>query len=113
MILNCPRDTSDFLVQFRRHGNGAEALKGIDQRMGKALQAVSVLDDAFALDIVEHFAHLLGREFMMIEERNEARDGALEVDVVLPERVVGINEECLWRQASSSWLLASSKKVVF
>src|SRR5690348_4149224 len=91
MVLNCPGDTSHLLVQFRRHGNGAEALKGIDQRMGEAVQAVSMLDDAFALDLVEHFANLLGGEFMMIEERNEAGDGPLEVDVVLPERVVSVD----------------------
>jgi hypothetical protein len=38
----------------------------------------------------------------MIQERNEAGDGALEIDVVLPERVVGVDEEGLGRQASSS-----------
>ena len=35
-------------------------------------------------------------------------DGALEIDVVLPKRVVGVDEEGLGRQASSSWLLADS-----
>jgi hypothetical protein len=38
----------------------------------KAVQAVAVLHDAFALHIVEHFAHLLGRKLVMIEKRNEA-----------------------------------------
>ncbi len=76
-------------------GRNAQALKRIDQRVREAVQAVAVRDDAFALDVVEHFAHLLGRELVMIEKRNEARDGALEVDVVLPERVVGVDEEGL------------------
>ena len=70
--------------------------------MREAVQAVAVLHDAFALDVVEHFAHLLGRKFVMIQKRDEARDRALEVDVVFPERVVGVDEEGLGGQASSS-----------
>src|SRR5579859_171746 len=107
MILNRLGNTSDLPVQFRRHGNGAEALKGIDQRMGKALQAVSVLDDAFALHVIEDFADLFGRELVMIQEGNKARDGPLEVDVVLPERVVSVDEQRL-RSGKCSWLMAHS-----
>jgi hypothetical protein len=32
---------------------------------------------------------------MVIEKRNEIRDGAIEVNVVFPERIVGIDEERL------------------
>jgi hypothetical protein len=32
---------------------------------------------------------------MMVQKRNEIRDGALEVNVVLPERVIGIDEQRL------------------
>jgi len=32
----------------------------------------------------------------MIQERDEVRDRALEVDVVLPERVIGVDEQRLW-----------------
>jgi hypothetical protein len=32
---------------------------------------------------------------VVIEKRNEMRDGPLEVNVVLPERVVGVDEERL------------------
>jgi hypothetical protein len=31
----------------------------------------------------------------MIEERNELLDGPLEINIVLPERVVGVDEEGL------------------
>jgi hypothetical protein len=31
----------------------------------------------------------------MIEERNEARNRALEINVVFPERIVGVNEKGL------------------
>ena len=90
-------------------GAGAQPLKRVDQRVGEAVQAVAVLHDAFALHVVEHFAHLLGRELVMIEKRNKAGDGALEVDVVLPERVVGVDEEGLAGQAQL-WLLAFTKQ---
>jgi hypothetical protein len=72
----------------------------------EAVQAVAVSHDAFALDIVEHGAHLFGRKLVMIEKRDEAGDGALEVDVVLPQRVVGVDEEGLERHALGSWLFA-------
>jgi hypothetical protein len=32
---------------------------------------------------------------MVVEERNEVGDGALEVNVVFPERVVGVDEQGL------------------
>ena len=32
---------------------------------------------------------------MMVEEGDEVRDSALEVDVVFPERVVGVDEQIL------------------
>jgi hypothetical protein len=31
----------------------------------------------------------------MIQKRNEPRDGSLEVDVILPERVIGVDEKGL------------------
>jgi len=93
VILNDLGEADDLRVKFRRDRSGAEALERVDQSVGKAVQAVSVFDDAFALDVVEDFADSFGREFVIIEERDEARDGAFEVDVVLPERVVGVDEE--------------------
>jgi hypothetical protein len=35
----------------------------------------------------------------MIEKRDEAGDGPLEVDVVFPQSVVGVNEESLGKQS--------------
>ena len=94
----------DLGVQLGRDRLDAQPLEGVDQRMGEAVQSVAMLHDAFALHVVEHFAHLLGRELVMIQKRDEAGDGALEVDVVLPERVVGVDEEGLGDGASSSCL---------
>src|SRR5258708_33890436 len=85
----------DLSVQFRRHWFDAQPLKGINQGMSKAVQSVAVFYDAFALHIVEHFPYLFGRKFVMIEKRNKASDGALEVDIVLPQRVVCVDQKNL------------------
>jgi len=38
---------------------------------------------------------------VMVEKRNEARNRPLEIDVVLPQRVVGVDEEGLGQAPSS------------
>ena len=96
------RKAVDLGVQLRRDRLDAQPFKRIDQRMRETVQPVAVFHDAFALHVVEHFAHLLGRELVVIQKRDKARDRALEVDVVLPERVVGVDEEGLGRQAFGS-----------
>ena len=83
------------LVQLGRDRIDRELLEGLHQRMGEAVQAVSVLDDGVALHVVQHQANLLGRVFAMVEERDELRDRALEINVVLPERVIGVDEQSL------------------
>jgi hypothetical protein len=60
--------------------------------MREAVQAVPMLHDAFSFHVVQNFPHFLGRKFMMIEKRDEAGDRSLEVDIVLPQRVVGVDE---------------------
>src|SRR5437764_11706507 len=95
VIFDHVREGTNLVAKFRGNRLFAEALERVDQRVSEAVQAVSVLDDAFALDIVKDFANLLGTERVMIEEGNETRNRALEVDVVLPERVVGVDEESL------------------
>jgi hypothetical protein len=51
--------------------------------------------DRFPLDFVQAFANLLGRELAVIEERDEVSDRALEINVVLPERVIRVDEQRL------------------
>src|SRR5215469_11010022 len=95
MILDGVSKASHLRPQFRGDRVCGQLLEGVDERVSEAVQSVSMLDDAFALDVVQNFAHLFGSEPMMIQERNKPADGALEVDVVLPERVVGVDEESL------------------
>jgi hypothetical protein len=95
MISHRVSKAGDLGVQFRRNRLNREPLKRVHQRMRKAVQAIAVLHDAFPLHIVQHFPNLLGRKLVVIEKRNEARDGPLKVNVVLPERVVGIDQKSL------------------
>jgi hypothetical protein len=90
----------DLSVQFGSDRFDAQALKRIDQRMGEAVQPVAVFQDAFALYVVENFANLLWREFVVIQKRDETDDSPLEVNVVLPQRIVGVDEEGLGGQAA-------------
>ena len=92
--------TNDLGVQPRRDWLDAQPFKCIYQSVGKAVQAVPVGNDAFALDIIQHSTNLIRREFVVIQERDKARDGALEIDIVLPKRVVGVDEEGLGGRAA-------------
>src|SRR5258708_4912104 len=87
--------TVDLGVQFRRHWFDAQPLKGVNQGMSKAVQPVTMFYNAFALHIVEHFPYLFGRKFVMIQKGNKTSDGALEVDIVLPQCVVCVDQKSL------------------
>ena len=92
MICDCVCKTVDLSVQLRRDRPYAEPLKRIHQCVRKAVQSVSMLHNALSLHIVEHFADLLAGKFVMIEKRNKADDGSLEVDVIFPKRIVRVDE---------------------
>jgi hypothetical protein len=70
--------------------------------MREAMQSVPMCHDALALHIVQNFADLLGRKLVMIQERNKLRNGALKVNIIFPERIVGVDEQGLRQQAFSS-----------
>ena len=76
-------------------GRQMKALEAGDQRAAEAGEAVAVGEDGFALDFVELLADLLGGVFVVVEVGDEGGDGALEVDVVFPEGVVGVDEQGL------------------
>ena len=52
-------------------------------------------EDGGVLDTVEVPANLLGGVDAVIEVRDETGDGTLEVDVVFPESIVGVDEQGL------------------
>src|SRR5208282_2502486 len=47
------------------------------------------------LHVVQYQANRLRRVFAMVEERNELGDRSFEIDVVFPERIIGIDEQSL------------------
>src|SRR6266487_4499874 len=59
------------------------------------MQSIAVTDNAFTFHVIQNLTYFLGRSLAMVQERNELRDCALEVHVVLPQRVVRINEQSL------------------
>jgi len=80
---------------FFRDRRGAETLKTRNQGPGKAGQAVAMGQNGFALHGVEGLAHFGRRVLVVVQVADERGDGALEVDVVFPQRIVGVNEQGL------------------
>ena len=70
-------------------------LESGDERPAKAVQPVAVGTNGGVFDMVEVVTDLFGSVDAMVEVRDEAGDGSLEVDVVFPESVVGVDEQGL------------------
>jgi len=67
--------------------------------VGEAGESVSVSQNGLALGGVQRLAHLGGRVCVVIQITDESGYGALEVDIVLPQRIVGVDEQRLaWRE---------------
>ena len=88
-------EADDALVALGCDGSGGELFKAGDKGVTEARETVATLGDGGALDCVEVFADLFGGVDAVIEVGDKGGDGTLEVDVVFPERVVGIDEEGL------------------
>ena len=72
-----------------------ELLEAGDERAAEAVQAIAVGEDGCVFDAIEVAADLLGGVDAVVEVGDEAGDGTLEVDVVLPKGVVGVDEQGL------------------
>src|SRR2546430_16462449 len=83
------------LVQRGGERLDRQLLECPNQGVSEAVQAISVRDDAFAFNFVQNPPNLLGRIFMMIQKRNEAADGELEINVVFPQVVLGADQQRL------------------
>ena len=95
MLGNTVSKAVNCLVQLGRERVDCKAFEGLHQGVREAVQSVSVGENAFALHVVQHFAHLLWGILVMLQKRNKLRNGTLEVNVVFPERVIGIDEQRL------------------
>ena len=76
-------------------------LKAGDERLTEAFEAVAVGEHCGVLDAIEMAADLFGGVNAVVQIGDEAGDGALEVNIVLPERVVGVDEQGLVGGATS------------
>ena len=88
-------EAGDALVLGGGDGGVGELLEAGDERLAEAVEAVAVGADGGVLDVVEMATYLFGGVDAVVEVGDEAGDGALEVDVVFPERVVGVDEQGL------------------
>src|SRR5215472_10690401 len=82
-------------MHLRRHRLLCQPLEGLDQRMSKAMRAVAAFQNGFAFYLIQKQPDLGGGHLLMVQPAHELRNRPLEVDVVLPQRVVGIDEESL------------------
>ena len=98
------READDAVVLLVGEGSVGELLEAVDEGATEALEAVAVAGDGGALDVVEALADLLGGVDAVIEVGDEAGNRTLEVDVVLPERVVGIDQQGLISRTSERLL---------
>jgi hypothetical protein len=95
MVSNGLGEAEDAGVLFGGNGGVGELLEAVDQRATEAPQAVTMGGDSGMLAEVEAFADLLGGVDTVIQIGDERGDGSFEVDIVLPERVVGVYQEGL------------------
>lgn len=65
------------------------------------MKSVAVGTDGVVLDLIEMASHLFGCVDAMIEVGDETGNRTFEVDVVLPESVVGVDEQGLVGGAAS------------
>ena len=82
-------------VLFVCHGGIAELLKTGDQGFAEAVESVTVDADSLVFDSVEMAADLFDCVNAVVEVGDKAGDGTLKVDIVLPKRVVGVDQKSL------------------
>src|SRR5277367_2413283 len=95
MIGDLVGKTVNPLVQLGRDRFDGQLFKTFNQRMGEAVQAITMLDDRISLYVIQYEPDLLRGVLAMIEKRNELYNRPLEINVVFPECVIGVDEQGL------------------
>jgi hypothetical protein len=88
-------EVMDALVLLWGEGAVSKLLEAGDEGLTEAVEAVALRLNGGVLDAIEVTSNLLVGVDAVVEVGDEGGDGALEVDVVLPEGVIGIDEEGL------------------
>jgi len=89
------RKSANALALFLGHWRGTQALEAVDERRGEARKPVAVREDGLALHCVQRQPHFAGRVLFVVQESDEGCNGALKIDIIFPEGVVGIDEKRL------------------
>lgn len=84
-------------------GMVGELLEAGDEGLTEAVESVAMRGDGGVLALVEVAADLFGCVDAVVEIGDEGGDDALKVDVVLPEGVVGVDEEGLVDRAAGDF----------
>lgn len=88
-------EAGDALMLLRCHRGIGKLLKAVHQRAAKAVQPIAVGRNGGMLAVVQVFAHLLRSMDTVVQVGDKAGDGPLKVDIVLPQRVIGVEEQRL------------------
>jgi hypothetical protein len=89
------RKAEDARVFLRGQRLVGELLEARDQGLAKTLQPVAGFGDGGALAGVQTLPHLGGRMHTVVQVGDERGDRALKIDIVLPQRVVGVEQQGL------------------
>jgi hypothetical protein len=119
-------EADDAIVLLGGDGLIGELLEAGDERLAEAVETVALGLNGGVFDAVKVAANLFGGVNAVIEVGDERRDRPLEVDVVLPQGVVGVDEERLvdwaadgvnfgghWVIISLGWRLAGGSNYGF
>src|SRR5579884_2770126 len=71
------------------------------QIAGEVARSIAVYFRIGGLDLIQHGANLRGRHRRVRQISAELLERFLEVGVVFPERIVGVEDQVLWRQPSA------------
>ncbi|MCU1320365.1 MAG: hypothetical protein JWM43_14 [Acidobacteriaceae bacterium] len=93
-------EADDAVVLLGGDGLIGELLEAGDEGLAEAVETVALGLNGGVFNAVEVPANLFGGVDAMVEVGNERRDRPLEVDVVLPQGIVGVDEECLVDRAA-------------
>src|SRR5271155_2049684 len=80
---------------------------GIFERALEASHSIAMLPNIPPLRLIQNMPRIFARVTKRLHPRNEFLDGLLEENIVLPERIVSINQESLPRHCESSPKYAS------
>lgn len=88
-------EADDALVFLVRYRFGGELLETADKGLAKAFETVAMCGDGGVFDLVQMATYLFRRIDAMVQIGDKTGNRPFEVDVVLPQRVISVEEESL------------------